>query len=261
MPRLPGTAGSGPAITSGVNDTVILERPSANITVTLSSGTYNIRKLYMRETLNITGGSLTINYDPLYNFNVGRDRLAAVGTDFGAVLRRRLDERQRGFDRSSSASGCEPDVHARGRHAHVQQDQPSVERENSRVGRRDDEPVNNSNPRYTSHTATITGASASVDLGGGTRIFTIGNLADDVDVDVSAPIINGGLTKNGAGTMRLSGANTFSGPVTVNAGVLRSNNAAGFSSSSAITVNNGGTLDMNGITDTVASLAQAPAAL
>src|SRR6185436_16032599 len=69
-PRLPGTAGSGPAITSGVNDTLILERANANITATLSSGTYNIRKLYMRETLDITGGSLTINYDPLYNFNV-----------------------------------------------------------------------------------------------------------------------------------------------------------------------------------------------
>jgi autotransporter-associated beta strand protein len=75
-----------------------------------------------------------------------------------------------------------------------------------------------------------------------------------VDVDVTTPITNGGLTKNGAGTMRLSGANTFSGPVTVNAGVLRSNNAAGFSSSSAIIVN-GGSLELNGITDTVASLA------
>ena len=71
VPRLPGTAGSGPAITSGVNDTVILEKPGANITVTLSSGSYNIRKLYMRKALNITGGSLTINYDPLYNFNIG----------------------------------------------------------------------------------------------------------------------------------------------------------------------------------------------
>ena len=45
---------------------MILERPSANITVTLSTGTHNIRKLYMREALNITGGSLTINYDPNY---------------------------------------------------------------------------------------------------------------------------------------------------------------------------------------------------
>ncbi len=30
-------------------------------------GAHNIRKLYMREALNITGGSLTINYDPNYN--------------------------------------------------------------------------------------------------------------------------------------------------------------------------------------------------
>src|ERR1044071_2680777 len=44
--------------------TVILDRPNANITVTLSTGTHNIRKLYMRETLNITGGSLTVNYVP-----------------------------------------------------------------------------------------------------------------------------------------------------------------------------------------------------
>ncbi len=63
-PRLPGAAGTGP--TAGSNDTVILERPNANVTVTMSSGAANIRKLYMRESLNITGGSLTINYDPNY---------------------------------------------------------------------------------------------------------------------------------------------------------------------------------------------------
>src|SRR5262249_1458588 len=62
-PRLPGAAGTGP--TSGQNDTVILDRPNANITVTLSTGSYNIRKLYVREALNITGGSLTINYVPV----------------------------------------------------------------------------------------------------------------------------------------------------------------------------------------------------
>jgi hypothetical protein len=65
--RLPGAAGSGP--TSGQYDTVILERPNANIMVMLSSGTHNVRKLYMREALNITGGSLTINYDPTYRAN------------------------------------------------------------------------------------------------------------------------------------------------------------------------------------------------
>ncbi len=49
--RLPGAAGTG--VVDGWNDTVILDRPSANVTVTLSSGAYNIRKLYAREALNI----------------------------------------------------------------------------------------------------------------------------------------------------------------------------------------------------------------
>ena len=74
--------GSGP--TAGSNDTVILERPNANITVTLSAGTNsNIRKLYMRETLNITGGTLTINYDPNYSNDFDNN----PGTTFPNALR------------------------------------------------------------------------------------------------------------------------------------------------------------------------------
>src|SRR4030095_9781884 len=46
----------------GSGATVVLDRPSANITVTLASGVQTIRKLYVRETLNITGGSLTLEY-------------------------------------------------------------------------------------------------------------------------------------------------------------------------------------------------------
>src|SRR5438445_8531976 len=51
----------------GPNDTLILDRGVASITVTLASGTHNIRKLYMRETLNLTGGSLSINYVPSWD--------------------------------------------------------------------------------------------------------------------------------------------------------------------------------------------------
>ena len=65
-PRLPGVG------TSGANDTVILDRPSASITVTHGSGTTtNIRKLFVAETLNITGGSLTVNFDPTTTDAVG----------------------------------------------------------------------------------------------------------------------------------------------------------------------------------------------
>jgi autotransporter-associated beta strand protein len=54
--------------------------------------------------------------------------------------------------------------------------------------------------------------------------------------------------------MRLSASNTFSGPVTVNSGVLRYNHSSGLTNTTVVAVNNGGTLDMNGITDTFASL-------
>jgi autotransporter-associated beta strand protein len=250
--RLPGAAGSG--VTSGQYDTVILDNTGANITVTLSSGSFNIRKLYMRETLDLTGGSLTINYDPLYNFNTATAnavRSGPISAQFSGAV-----------SLSGNAALTVPVLQVDASKTFTLAGGTLTFNKinllsSAKILVSGDvtlNPWSTSNPRYTSLTASISGASAIVDLGGGTRTFTIGNLADDVDLDVAVPIINGGLTKNGAGTMRLSGANTFTGAVTVNAGVLRSNNAAGFSSSSAITVN-GGTLDMNGITDTVASLA------
>ncbi len=248
--RLPGAAGTGP--TSGQYDTVILERPDANITVTLSSGTHNIRKMYMRETLNITGGTLMINYDPDYVSDTinypNALRSGPISAQFSGpvtlsgsgslnVNTLQVDAAQTFTLAGSSGTLTYKSINL------LSSAQISL------TGDANINPLSNA-------TATISG-SGTVNLNGGVRTFTIGNGSADVDVDVAVPINNGGLTKNGAGTMRLSGANTFTGEVTVNAGVLRSNNAAGFSSGSFITVNNGGTLDMNGITDTVASLASA----
>ena len=166
VPRLPGTAGSGPAITSGVNDTVILERPSANITVTLSSGTYNIRKLYMRETLNLTGGSLTINYDPLYNFNVGNANALRSGTisaQFSGAV-----------SMSGSAALTVPALQVDASQTFTLAGGTLTFNKinllsNAKILVSGDvtmNPWNTTNPRYTSLTASITGASASVDLGG-----------------------------------------------------------------------------------------------
>lgn len=246
--RLPGATGSGP--TSGQNDTVILERPNANITVTLSTGTHNIRKLYMRETLNITGGSLTINYDPNYISDT---------INYPNALRSGLVSAQFSGPVTLSGSGSlsmntlQVDANKTftlaGSTGTLTFKQINL-LSSSKIAVTGDVNIN----PLSNATATISGSSGNVDLGGGTRVFNLGNGTSSVDLDVAVPIINGGLTKNGAGTMRLSGANTFTGAVTVNAGVLVSNNAAGFSSSSVVTVN-GGTLDMNGITDTVASLA------
>jgi autotransporter-associated beta strand protein len=78
--------------------------------------------------------------------------------------------------------------------------------------------------------------SAALDLNGATRTFTlnsttsglIGGTANGV-ITVSGAISNSsgtaGLTKAGVGTLTLSGANTFNGDTTVNAGLLTLSNA------------------------------------
>ncbi|HUE91908.1 autotransporter outer membrane beta-barrel domain-containing protein [Pseudomonas sp.] len=64
----------------------------------------------------------------------------------------------------------------------------------------------------------------------------------------------GGLTKQGAGTLALSGVNTYSGGTVVDAGILRQGVAGGLVSNTAYTLN-GGTLDLNGFDLSMASLA------
>src|SRR5688572_7243241 len=63
--RAPGRPDAATGV-SGADDTVILDRPNENITVTVDATTpaVNIRKLYVKEALNITGSSLTVNYVP-----------------------------------------------------------------------------------------------------------------------------------------------------------------------------------------------------
>src|SRR4051812_39658652 len=68
--------------------------------------------------------------------------------------------------------------------------------------------------------ATISGLSLS--LNNSTVPFSVADGAAAVDLDVSAGVQNGSVTKNGLGTMRFSGNlfNLYSGTTTVNAGTL-----------------------------------------
>jgi fibronectin-binding autotransporter adhesin len=87
------------------------------------------------------------------------------------------------------------------------------------------------------------------DGGGGTILTDTGTTST-----FSGAISNvGGLTKNGAGLLILSGNNSYSGVTTVSVGKLLAGSTTGFSSSSAFTVNS--LLDLNGFSNTVASLA------
>ncbi|MBP7826158.1 MAG: autotransporter-associated beta strand repeat-containing protein [Verrucomicrobia bacterium] len=242
--RLPGAAGSGP--TSGQYDTVILERPNANILVTVSTGVHNIRKLYMREALNLTGGSLTINYDPTYRANNSATVLhgGPISAQFSGPVTLNggtLNVHTLQVDATRTftlASGT------------LAWNRIFLMPHNTAPARIFVTGNVNLNPRANA-TAIIangsgTGLSGRIELSGGTRTFTIGNGTAEVDLSIDAPINNGGLDKAGAGTLRLTAANLYAGGTTITAGRLLVNNTSGSGTGSGSVTVNGGTLGGTG---------------
>jgi autotransporter-associated beta strand protein len=102
--------------------------------------------------------------------------------------------------------------------------------------------------------AGTSGATISAPLAlGATRTFTVANDGSTaVDLLISS-VVSGsaGLTKDGAGTMDLSAANTYTGTTTVTAGILRASNTVVTSTNGAFGNNNnnislnGGTIQSN----------------
>ncbi len=91
------------------------------------------------------------------------------------------------------------------------------------------------------------GSTGTVDLGGETRILTIGSV-----VALNGVVSNGGITKEGGARLDLTNiANTFSGPITVNSGELRAltgidqTGALSTLGTGAVTVNSGAQLTMS----------------
>ena len=84
-----------------------------------------------------------------------------------------------------------------------------------------------------------------IDMNGGTRTFTINNGSAAQDMLISARIQNGAIVKDGAGTLALTGDNTFAGTTTVNAGTLEAGGAGALGATSSVSVS-GGTLLLSG---------------
>lgn len=209
--RLPGVDDAVRGV-DGQNDTVILNRPNANITVTLSSGSHNIRKLYVNETLAITGGSLTVNYVP-----------SADSTPFAAQ-----------FSGAVSLSGsAEFSVH-------------TLQVDSTRTFTIDGGHLAANKINLMPHASTPAklllggdldftpladaaavigngsgaGLAGRVDLGGGNRTLNVADGAAAVDLTISVPVLNGGLVKTGAGALALTGANAYAGDTAVEQGSL-----------------------------------------
>ena len=235
-PRLPGAAGTG--TTSGQNDTVILERPSANIAVTLSTGTHNIRKLYMRETLNITGGSLAINYAPSADSTTNGAQFSGPVTLGGSGS---LSAHTLQVDAGQTFTLAGGTLTFNTLNLMPHSTAPA------KILMSGDVSFN----ALSNATAVIakgggSGASSFFDLGGGTRALNVGNGAADVDLSVNVAITNGALAKAGAGTLALNSANTYSGGTTLSAGRLLVNNTANSGTGSGGVTVNGGILGGTG---------------
>ncbi len=222
-PRLPDT-----------NDTVVLDRASAAITVTLASGTQNIRKLYMRETLNITGGSLTINYVPSVDSSSIAAQFSGPVTLSGSASLS-VHTLQVDATRTFLLSGGTLTFNTLNLMPHSST--PAKLLLNGDM---------NFNSLPAASTATIAngsgaGSSGWIDLGGASRAFTV---ATGAGMFVNVPISNGGLTKTGLGTLHLGTNNTFNGLTVVSAGTLALDSGGSLSNSSHIIVSNTATFSV-----------------
>ena len=200
-PRLPGS-----------NDTVILDRPNASITVTLASGTHTIRKLYVRETLHITGGSLTAGYIPSPDSTAITAQFSGPVTLSGSgilsVHSLQVDAAQMltlgGGTLIFDTINLMPHSTTPARIA--------VTGDVSFGGL--------SGSPATIVSGVGSGSAGLVDLGGGARSFNVADGLAEVDLVIAVPIANGALTKAGPGTMSLSNSHSYTGGTTVQDGLL-----------------------------------------
>ena len=200
-PRLPGS-----------DDTVTLDRPGADITVTLASGIHSIRKLYVRESLNLTGGSLTVGYVPTADSTAFSAQLSGPVT-LGGTASLTLHSLVVDATRTLTIAGGSLTFQNTALMPHV-----TTPAKITVTG-----DVNFSSLTDAGSTivnGTGTGSPGLIDLAGAARLWSIANSSAEIDLSINVPVTNGGLTKTGPGTLRLNAANLYTGPTTILSGGL-----------------------------------------
>jgi autotransporter-associated beta strand protein len=87
----------------------------------------------------------------------------------------------------------------------------------------------------------------NLDLGADTTSFTVahGTVPGGVDLSIAATVGDGGLIKAGAGTLALSGENTYAAGTTIDAGIVRATDDAALGAG-AVAVDGSASLQLNG---------------
>ena len=223
----------------GSDDTVILDRPNADVTITLGSGVHTIRKLYAREALNITNGSLTINYVPTSDSTPIAAQVSAPVTLSGSGIFRVHTLQVDATEAFTLAGGT------------LTFNTINLMRHATSPGRIAMSGNVTMNP-LSGATSTIAaspgaGSMGIIDLGGGTRTLNVGNGTNSIDLSIEVSLANGGLTKIGGGTLGLNTASIYNGGTTVSSGTLMVNNLAGSATGSGGVTVNGGALGGVGV--------------
>jgi len=96
----------------------------------------------------------------------------------------------------------------------------------------------------------------SLNLAGAVQTVQVNNGSAAIDAKLTGTLSNGGLTKTGAGTLELTGANDYAGGTIVSAGKLLVNNTTGSGTGTgSLTVDAGASLGGSGTIGSVTSIA------
>jgi autotransporter-associated beta strand protein len=219
----------------GIDDTVILDRSGASVTVTLDSGSHTIRKLEVREALNITGGSLAIGYVPSADSTpISARFLAPVALTGGSLSVHTL---QVDATQTFSLGGSTLTFDTIRLMPHS-----SAPATISLVGDVNFHPLDDAAATIVAGAGV--GSSGLIDLGGANRTWLVGDgtAADDLSVDL--PITGGALTKSGTGTLVLGGVNSYAGDTSVLEGILSMDNSF-LSDTADLYLSTGAVLDLS----------------